>query len=75
MVIELLDGSLKVEITYEKSDKEFDDNICMRMWEDCPEDEKVFYAGETNLYLTPEQARQFANALLQAANLSGHGSR
>ena len=75
MVIELLDGSLKIEVTYDTSDKEFEDNVCLRMWEDCPDDEKVFYAGETNLFITPEQARALANALLEAADRSGHGSR
>lgn len=75
MLITLLDDSLKIDVTYEPSDKDYEDNVCLRMWEDCPEDEKVFYASETNLYITPEQARAFADALLKAADCSGHGTR
>jgi hypothetical protein len=52
----LLDGSLKLNIFYEESDTEFEDNICLSFTEDCPEDEKVFKADETNIYLTPEEA-------------------
>lgn len=54
--ITLLDGSLKLSIFYEESDREFDDDICLCFMEDCPEDEKVFKADEVSIYLTPEQA-------------------
>ncbi len=52
----LLDGSLKLSIFYEASDREFDDDICLRFEEDCPEDEKLFKADEVSFYITPEQA-------------------
>lgn len=70
MPINLLDDSLIVDVYYEQSDSEFNDNICLHFWESCPEEEKVFLAGETNLYLTPDQARKLAEALLQAASAS-----
>lgn len=54
--ITLLDGSLKLSIFYEESDREFDDDICLCFMEDCPEEEKVFKADEVSIYLTPEQA-------------------
>lgn len=54
--ITLLDGSLKLSIYYEESDREFDDDICLCFEEDCPEDEKVLKADEVSIYLTPEQA-------------------
>lgn len=70
MPISLLDNSLKVDIYYDHEDCQFDDNICVSFVEDCPEEEKIFQAGETNIYLTPEQARQLAQALLAAASES-----
>lgn len=54
--ITLLDGSLKISIYYDEADKEFDDDICVRFEEDCPEDEKLFKADEVSIYITPEQA-------------------
>ena len=66
MPIYLLDESLKVAIFYEANDCEFEDNICIQISEDCPEDEKVFIADESNLYLSIEQARQLLEALQTA---------
>jgi hypothetical protein len=54
--ITLLDGSLKLTIFYEETDRQFDDDICLCFEEDCPEDEKIFKADEVSIYLTPEQA-------------------
>lgn len=71
MTISLLDGSLKIDVFYDCKDRQFEDHICIKVVEDCPEEEKIFYAGETNIYLTPEQARQISNALLKAVDQSG----
>ncbi|HSO27652.1 MAG TPA: hypothetical protein VLS48_06250 [Anaerolineales bacterium] len=70
MSIYLLDHALKVDICFEISDSEFDDNVRLCIQEDCPDDERVFRYDETNLYLTPEQARDLAEALIAAANAS-----
>lgn len=70
MSISLLDGSLKVDVFYESKDSQFEDHICVRIVENCPEEEKIFYAGETNIYLTQEQARQISKALLKAVEQS-----
>lgn len=75
MSITLLDGTLQVHIFYEKGDHEFDDNVCICFKEDCPEDEKIFYAGETNIYVTSQQARKLAQMLNTAADQSNHASR
>ena len=40
MSIPLLDGGLQVTIFYDESDREYDDDICIQLIEDCPEDEK-----------------------------------
>ena len=69
--LSLLDNSLGVSIYFERSDSEFDDDICICFKEYCQEDEKIFKAGETNIFLTPEQANQLANALLEASKQSG----
>jgi hypothetical protein len=70
MVIFLLDNSLKVEICYDETEREFSDNILLSFIEDCPEEEKVFRMDETNLYLTPQQACQLATALRRAVALN-----
>ena len=75
MIISLLDGSLRVQVFYEVPDAAFEDNVCISFLEDCPEDEKIFKAGETNIFLTPEQAAQLAEALSKAAAESKLASR
>jgi hypothetical protein len=70
MTITLLDGSLKMDVFYDCKDSQFDDHICIKVVEECPEDEKIFFAGETNIYLTAEQARQIAKDLLHAIEQS-----
>lgn len=70
MPIYLLDDSVMVNIYYDCADSEFDDNICVSILEDCPEEEKIFRSDETNIYLTRQQARELAEALLQAAEKS-----
>jgi len=75
MTIQLLDGSLEVNIFYENKDSQYDDNICVCIKEICPEEEKILYAGETNIYLTSEQARQVAQALLTVADQSSSSQK
>lgn len=70
MTLYLLDDSLSVDVYYEPSDNQFSDNVCVHICESCPEEEKVFIADEVNLYLTPDQARRFAEILLEAATTS-----
>jgi len=69
----LLDETLKVEIYYSCEDSDLEDNICLKLSEDCPEDEKVFRHDESHLYLTAAQARILAEALLAAVEKSGEG--
>lgn len=66
MALYLLDNSLKVSVYFDAVDSAFDDNICISFVEDCPEEEKIFLAGETNIYLTPEQACSLAAVLTKA---------
>jgi hypothetical protein len=70
MSISLLDGSLKLDVFYDCKDSQFEDHICLKIVENCPEEEKIFYAGETNIYLTQEQACQISSALLKAVEQS-----
>jgi hypothetical protein len=72
-----LGGELIVNICFENSDKEFDDNICLSFFEPCLDDTRIFRASETNLYITPQEARELAEILLKAAeasDLSSHDS-
>jgi len=70
MRIELLDGCLTVSVYFERQDSEFADNICLSFLEPCAEDEKIFKADETNLFLSVKEARTLARALLLAADES-----
>lgn len=73
MPLYLLDDTLSVEVFFEETDREYCDNICIRFWESCPEDEKIFNAGETNIYLTVEEACKLAQYLLAAVKNSSEG--
>jgi hypothetical protein len=75
MIILLLDESLRVQIFYEDLDAEFKDNICISFQEDCPDEEKIFKVDETNIFLTPEQAQELADALNTAATQSKLATR
>lgn len=70
MAIELLDGTLQIEIFYESEDQDLEDNICVSIVERCPPAERLLRAGQTNVFLTPEQARELGQALLAAAESS-----
>jgi len=72
MAVFILDNSIKIEVYFDRLDCEFDDNICMCLVEDCPQEEKVLKADETNIYLTAEQALNLGNALIDAATESLH---
>ena len=75
MALELLNGSLVIDIFYEPKDKDYEDNICVCLKEYGPDEEKILYANETNVYLTAEQARDLADLLQKAADTSSHASR
>ena len=75
MAIEILNGSLKIDVYFDKDDREYDDNICVCFKESGPEDEKIMYAGETDIFITPDEARKLAEMLIAAAERSGQGSR
>ena len=75
MAIEILNGSLKIDVYFDKDDKEYDDNICVCFKEFGPEDEKIMYAGETDIFITPDEARKLAEMLTAAAESSSQGSR
>jgi hypothetical protein len=74
LAIYLLDESLKVEIHYDHEDCGFDDNICVRISEDCPTDEKLLVADETNMFITIQQAIALSKALETAVLQSRLGA-
>jgi len=67
----LLDETLKVEVFYACEDHDLEDNICLKLTEDCAESERLLRNEESHLYLTASQARAFAEALLAAVEKSG----
>ena len=62
----LLDESLQVEIYYEPDDCGYEDNICLKVIESCPDEEKIFLHDESHLYLTQGQAQALLDALQEA---------
>jgi len=70
--IYLLDDSLKVDIYFDPDDTSFEDDICVCFTESCDEEEKIFKVDESHIYITPQQARQLAEALLKAADRSDY---
>lgn len=67
MTLYLLEGTLQINIFYDCEDQDLEDNICIQVIERCPPEERLLRAGETNIFLTPEQVRELGQALLQAA--------
>lgn len=65
MAVTFMENTLKFEAFIDREDPTAEDNVCLRFTEDCPEEEKVFYAGESTLYLTREQARGIAEEILR----------
>lgn len=53
--ISLLDGSLKVSVSYEPSARDYEDDICICFVEECDDDEKILRADEVSIYLTPRE--------------------
>jgi hypothetical protein len=74
MSILLLDESLSIEVYYECDDCDWEDNICLRIEEDCPSDERLFRHDQTNIYLTRAQAQALAEVLLNAVRASREDS-
>lgn len=79
MTIYLLDKTLQIDIFYECEDKDLEDNICVSIIERCPPQERLLQAGETHIFLTPKQAQQLGETLLDAvghskANANKRGS-
>jgi len=70
MALYLLDDTLSIEVFFDQTDDQFNDNVCICLWESCPPEEKVLIADETNLFLTTGQARQLAEMLLAAVEES-----
>jgi hypothetical protein len=68
MAVYLVDDSLSVNIFYSCDDCDYEDNIILRIREDCPDDERLFVNEETNIFLTRDQALKVAELLLAAVH-------
>lgn len=75
MTIYLLDKTLRINIFYDCDDHDLEDNVCIKVVESCPPQERLLRTDETNIFLTPSQARELGEALLAAAHHSetNHG--
>ena len=65
-MITLLQDSLKVDVYFEQSDSDFDDDICLSFMEKCPDEEKLFRFDETNIFMTAQEACQLITELKRA---------
>ena len=74
MTIHLLDGTLQIDIFFECEDHDLEDNICITIIERCAPNERLFRAGQTNIFLTPNQARTLGEALIKSASHSDANS-
>lgn len=70
MDIWILDDSLRITIFFDREDCVYEDNVCVSFRESCPDDEKIFRADETHIFLTPTQAIRLSQALREAAEKS-----
>ena len=70
MELLLLDNSLRLRVFFEELDCDFNDNICLSIEEDCPQNEKIYIHDQNHIYVTPEQAEALSSALTKAARLS-----
>lgn len=61
---------MKIEIYFDEIDRDYADNICVQIIEECPDNEKVFIHDETNLFLTPDEAQALVDALQEAIEIS-----
>lgn len=66
MTIHLLDNTLKLNIYFEETDRDFEDDICLSFFEDSVEEERIFKVEETNIFITPDQACLIVLALERA---------
>lgn len=70
MELWLLDDTLHIKIFFEDTDQDLQDNVCVSIFESCPDEERILLHDETNIYLTPEDACRLAEALQAAASKS-----
>jgi hypothetical protein len=79
-LLTLCNGQLTLDVDFEPSDEDFDDNIFIRLNEDCPPEWKLLAHEGSSFGMTSGDARKLAQALLQAADqndqwLAGKGHR
>ena len=70
MIIHLLEGSLKIQVYYCEDDVEFEDNICIEVEEDCPDDEKLLQANQ--VIMLPKAIRFFIPCQVIAKLMPGY---
>ena len=70
MDIWILDDSLRIRVFYANDDCDLEDNICLEIFESCPQEEKIFKTDETHVFLKKEEALQLARALYKAVDHS-----
>ena len=67
-----IDETVRFEVSFSVLNREegFEDDIRFAIADTAPPDMRLFEASEISILLTPAQARQLAEALLEAAEVS-----
>ena len=63
MKLKLPDGSWNVDLFLDRSEPGFDDNVFLRITEECPEQWKVFKGSQVTIGITAADARRLARLL------------
>jgi hypothetical protein len=67
MKIKLPDGSLHVDVFLDRSESGYDDNVFVRITEECPERYKLFRGNQITIGITAADARKLAQQLVEVA--------
>ena len=72
MIIQVPENHLSIEVSFSTLNREpgFDDDIRIGFLETGDRETKLFKGNTVSFLITPEQAKQFAQALLEAAEQS-----
>lgn len=70
MKIKLLDGSWDVEVFLDRSEPDYDDNVFLRITEECPQEQKLLKTDQITIGIAAIDARELARRLKVVATPS-----
>jgi hypothetical protein len=67
MILKLVDGFWDVNVVLHRSDPAYNDNVCLRIAEECPPATKQIMGSEISIGITAADARELARRLVEVA--------